>query len=817
MLDVAACAELLIEGHTAFSKLSIGQRRAFVILVALHDVGKLSTSFRDLVRKNTRGAPLHWQLSDFLLCGTLDEVLSALGSDQIVRAELYAAVAGHHGKPPNRASGDRIERLRRNKAIGVAHGVARTWVSTLLELFPNASLNGITEHDAKTLSWALSGLTVVSDWLGSNQTWFPVEMGECDFDEALETSRMRAREAIEKSGIIPPLPNSHISGAPLGMKDLRPMQTVASNVKLSRFPQLAVIEDSTGTGKTEAALILAHRMIEKRLGRGIFFALPTMATSNAMFDRMWRFTSKMFNNPPTLILTHSRAKLSESFRTLFGADTDNTPEATGTDWLTDSKRRAVLANIGVGTVDQALLSILPSRFSTLRVFGLSDKVLIVDEAHSYDPYMREELKTLLTMHAQLGGSAILMTATLPITLRREFVSAFQIGCGSVESLNSSHQYPSFHLVSKEINSFGVEPLEESVRRIRIKRFDTVDSVLQLAVRATNTGAVSVWVRNAVDDAIETVQTLKRMGVVVDLLHARFAMCDRLDREREVMEAYGKSRNNQSGRLLIATQVVEASLDLDFDVMISDLAPIGSLIQRTGRLWRHMIERPTRVRPVREPILNVLSPDPNKVLDENWLVQVLDKGAWVYRLDEQWRTAKVLFDTGEIVAPSGLRALIEAVHGKSTLTVPKVLENASIVSEGEAVAEKGFARRNVVEVHSGYLNGTRGAVSNDSTFPTRLGIQQITIVLARRERNQLIPWARSDDLATAWSLSEISVSKEKFERLLPNQNVREIDEIKNDWPKWRREECQLAIVEDDGLIGEHLTYDKLTGLHFSKSP
>ncbi len=144
MLDVAACAELLIQAHSAFRGLSDAQRRALVVLVALHDVGKLSKSFRALVRCGETGAPRHWQLSDFLLCGPLDETLGRLGANEWVRAELYVAVAGHHGQPPMRAGGIRSERRKRQRAIGSGEEAARQWTSILLGLFPDASLEGMS-------------------------------------------------------------------------------------------------------------------------------------------------------------------------------------------------------------------------------------------------------------------------------------------------------------------------------------------------------------------------------------------------------------------------------------------------------------------------------------------------------------------------------------------------------------------------------------------------------------------------------------------------------------------------------------------------
>lgn len=810
MLDVAACAELLIKEHPVFGELSRAQHRALVILVALHDVGKLSEAFRALIRARETGAPLHWQLSDFLLCGALDEILLGLGADEQVRAELYAAVAGHHGRPPTRAGGNRSERRRRQRAIGCGEQVALDWVSQLLKLFPDASLEGMTVHDAKALSWALSGLTVAADWVGSNREWFPFEPDLRNVEGALAQSQCRAGRAVKEAGLDPPRPASSDAGVLTGLPELRPMQEAALAVKLEEGPQLAVLEDSTGTGKTEAALILAHRMIVAGKARGLFFALPTMATSDAMFERMRIIAPRMFESPPSVVLTHSRAKLSKAMRNLRGALSDETPEADGATWLSDNRRRSLLATVGVGTVDQALLGILPTRFSTLRLFGLADKVMIVDEAHSYDPYMQGQLEALLRMQAQLGGSAILMTATLPLSVRRAYVKAFREGLTAGAGEPLAEHYPGLHLVGRRVLSHVVERLAESVRRVSVIRLSKADDAMDLLTAAAASGAACVWVRNAVDDAIEAAEMLRRRGVSADILHARFAMVDRLRHEQKLRNRFGKEGIRREGRILVATQVVEASLDLDFDVMVSDLAPIGSLIQRAGRLWRHMDIRREAIRPVPGPILHVLSPDPDRVEGDDWLCDVLDRGAWVYRLDHQWLTARALFDAGEIVAPGGLRALIEAVHGENVPPVPEMLEEAQLRADGKARAEEGFAHGNVVDGAAGYLTGTRGAVGNDALFPTRLGEPQVTMVLARREGDRLVPWAHSEDRTTAWSLSEVSAARKRFERLLPDQGTPEIRTVKASWPDWRRKACAVCAVED-GAIGGVLLYDVAYGL------
>lgn len=811
MLDVAACAERLIDGHVAFRALSEAQRRALVLLVALHDVGKLSESFRSLIRDGERGAPLHWQLSDFLLCGALDKVLSKLGADEWVRAELYAAVAGHHGRPPTRAGGNRSEKHKRKRAVGGGKEASLEWSFRLMELFPDASLEGMTVDHVKALSWALSGLTVAADWVGSNTEWFPVEPGIGDIKTELAESRRRAIRAVEAAGLGPPCPASSNGGALVGLSELRPMQQAAQEMELEDGPQLAVLEDATGTGKTEAALILAHRMMAAGKARGLFFALPTMATSNAMFERMMKIAPELFESSPSVVLTHSRARLNEAVRGMSGARHDGTPEADGAAWLTDSRRRSLLATVGVGTVDQALLGILPTRFSTLRLFGLADKVLIVDEAHSYDPYMQKQLETLLRMHARLGGSAILMTATLPLSIRRAYVDAFREGMEAEAVDLSTMHYPALHFVGRGLSCRVVEPLAESVRNVEVARIPRASDAMDLLEEAAGRGAACVWVRNAVDDAIEVAEALKRRGLNVDLLHARFAMVDRLRHEEALLSRFGKNGSGRENRVLVATQVVEASLDLDFDVMVSDLAPIGSLIQRAGRLWRHMDVCPEAARPLPGPALHVVSPDPEKVEGDDWLHDVLDRGAWVYRLDHQWRTAKTLFEAGEIVAPEGLRALIEAVHGEEELQVPELLEEAHQRAGGEAMAEAGLAQNNVVEGAAGYLTGTRGSVGNDALFPTRLGEPQVTMTLARRDGDRLTPWAEDEDPAVAWALSEVSAARKRFERLLPDQEAPEIRAVKKDWPDWRREACHVCPVDKAGAIGEGMLYDPARGL------
>jgi hypothetical protein len=221
----------------------------------------------------------------------------------------------------------------------------------------------------------------------------------------------------------------------------RPLQRCAETSVLPEGAALFVIEDVTGAGKTEAALVLAHRLVVAGRGQGLYFALPTMATANAMYDRLGEAYGRLFaaDARPSLVLAHGRRALNPRFADRILEPVADASESTDEDaanqpagaqraaWIADDRRKAFLAQVGVGTLDQALLAVLPTRHAMLRLLGLTQRVLVVDEAHAYDAYMGEELKRLLQFHAALGGSAIVLSATLTARHRADLAASFSTG------------------------------------------------------------------------------------------------------------------------------------------------------------------------------------------------------------------------------------------------------------------------------------------------------------------------------------------------------------------------------------------------------
>ncbi len=795
MLDVAAVAERLIAPFGFARPLE----QALILLTALHDLGKIGEPFRAMLRTGARQAfGRHWEMTEVLLFHHDALIAGRLGSTQKRRRPLYAAAAGHHGRPPTLpplVGGPLLAALGADALADSADLIA-----AFADLWPAASLADLSRERANELSWWLPGFIAAADWIGSNTGWFPPRPPGPSPAAYLEHARALALTAVNSAGLTAPAPAT----ARLFDFPLRPMQEAVEGIALPDGPMLAVIEDETGAGKTEAALILAQRMMAHGKGRGLFVALPTTATADAMFARARSIVARMFTAPPSLALAHGRAALSSEFRDLVAASGSATDAPICTDWLADNRRRALLATVGVGTIDQALLSVLPTKHATLRHFGLSSKILIVDEVHELgEPYMATELIQLLKAHRMAGGSAILLTATLPLDLRKRLLSVY-------DAADDRHPaYPALTVAGGERRRDL--PQETGPRgAVTVTRLATTDAAMVLLAEKAGQGAACLWVRNAVDDAIDAVAALRAAGVEAGLLHARFALQDRLDHESAALARFGKDGAGREGRVLVATQVVESSLDLDFDVMVSDLAPVAALIQRAGRLWRHMELRPASGRPVSAPVLHVVSPDPDCVEDARWLTSVLGGGAYVYPVDLQWRTARVLFDTGRIEAPSGLRALIEAVHGDDGIAVPEPLRAAEDERIAKGYAAANHARHNLVELEKGYRLGGAGAADTD--YPTRLGQPQRVLLLAVRDGGRLRPYAGEG--VDGCQLSEVQAAEHRLRGLdLPDQAAPEIVALVKDWPEWRRATVTVCPVGEEGRICAGLLYDAEYGLTF----
>ena len=732
---------------------------------------------------------------------------------------LVSAATGHHGSPPPT---DRVH-LRRDFG-SVGQRAARDFARQARELTLNDAdaLPAIDEERAARASYLLAGLAVLSDWIGSNQRWFPYADPERDLAKYWADARERAAAALADAGVLPAPARAHVAyrdlltGGATGPLTPTPMQDWAARVALPDGPGLFLIEDETGSGKTEAAVMLAHRLMRAAAGDGLYVALPTMATANAMFDRLATTYRRLFakDADPSTVLAHGARDMHEGFREArlragrrerpysptAGPDgSETTASAACAEWLADDRRRAFLADVGVGTVDQALLAILPNRHQSLRLLGLVQRILILDEVHAYDAYMQREIERLLEFQGALGGSAIVLSATLPLRIRNRLADAFARGLSPDASReDSTSAYPLATVRSRAgMTTHAVPGVVDRARSVPLTFLRTPAAALDRVERAARDGRAVLYIRNAVDDALEAHAELRQRGLAPDLFHARFALVDRLATERRVMRTFGKKSSEQErcGAVLVATQVVEQSLDLDFDVLVSDLAPVDLLIQRGGRLWRH--QRPYR-RGSAEMV--IVTPEPSGDADAGWFGSVFPRGARVYPDHARlWLTARRLEDAGAIDSPGGLRALVESVYGEDVdAELPAGLQDSHWAAEGRADAEGGVAADNVLRLKAGYL-WEGAAWDRDIRTPTRLDDEPSTVLrLGRLRQGRLVPYAEAapaDPDWRAWRLSEVRVPARRVAaEVLSPEDVDSGNDAKRTWGRFADDYVLVVLRE-----------------------
>jgi CRISPR-associated endonuclease/helicase Cas3 len=294
-----------------------------------------------------------------------------------------------------------------------------------------------TPADDQSIWMYVAGLTSVADWVGSNKTFFQ-EFGNAerlkqpfDPDDYFRRAGDQARKALDDLGwldrakAVPPITFGELFPE---IKVARPLQTaVAEMVAGMTEPALLIVEAPMGEGKTEAGWYAAECW-DRQGGQGAYVALPTMATSNQMFERVGVFL-KAGAGKKNLMLQHGKAALNERFAKLKYAATiydpeGNTSGVVAEGWFAANKKHGLLAPYGVGTIDQALLAVLQTKHVFVRLFGLAGKCVILDEVHAYDAYMTTLMERLLRWLAALLCPVVLLSATLPRDKRVKLLRAY---------------------------------------------------------------------------------------------------------------------------------------------------------------------------------------------------------------------------------------------------------------------------------------------------------------------------------------------------------------------------------------------------------
>ena len=614
-----------IEKHILDDKVEYAKRIA-VFLAMIHDVGKAAPCFQikakdvgyeelldeiitwdKMVRNKTSKSTAN--LSHAFIS---QKIMMEQGLDQ-----SYATVlGGHHGKPPQSMSD--LQGIAIYEEAGIKN---INWQKIHSELIAFAlrcsGLGSLPDGEVSIAAQSvLTGLVIMADWIASGDG-FPL----VSLDEVYKTPQLdeeRAEDALDKLRIpfcwqvTNEWQNEYFYKNRFNIDSPRPMQLcVKESIGKVNNVGIVIIEAPMGEGKTEAALAVAEIMAYKHGSGGFYFALPTQATSDGIFGRIRQYAEQLVFascEERSIHLAHGKAGFNEEYQGIKMKaklyDYDNhweSEEVTVNSW-TQGRKKGILSDIVVGTIDQILMGGLKQKHLALKHLALANKVVIIDECHAYDSYMNSYLKLVLNWLGEYRVPVIILSATLPCSKRKELVNAYlQIEANSYEEKSAEwEENESYPLITytdgREVKQ---ENPDKSGRKqnVKIHVFDE-ESIAEKLEDLLSEGGCAGIIRNTVKSAQDTAKYLQEYfgeEIEVRLLHSKFISEDRVMKEKEVRDMLGPPEHISEEQrpykmIVVGTQVMEQSLDVDFDVMFTDICPIDLLLQRMGRLHRHLRQR-----------------------------------------------------------------------------------------------------------------------------------------------------------------------------------------------------------------------------------
>ena len=706
--DVAACFEALLldpvlrarfvraAGANDFTDVSAAR---LTFLAFLHDFGKLNAGFQFKVRRQNelprRGPRPAGHITEALLCFERSDICVLLGLHEIVDEwgegviPLLHAMLAHHGRPACRPtrSGTGPPELWKPFAGYDPRATAKLLSERGRSWFPGAFTDSPRmPPDAPALAHLFAGVVALADQLGSDEKAFEYEP---DPDpDYIERARRIAADVIRGTGFRRRDSSKVIAGGDFrtlfDYPDLRPSQRAVTGAPLDQ--PLLILESETGSGKTEAAVLRFAALWRASLVDGLYFAVPTRAAAKQLHGRVRRALARLF--PPAahvqtvlavpgyLVAGEAEGQRVDRFDVYWEDEPDE--ETLLARWSAESARKFLSAPAAVGTVDQVLLAGLRVKWAHFRAASLSRSLLVVDEVHASDAYMTELLLGVLKGHLVLGGHALLMSATLGAAARTKFMSKSARSSPPAPRDAEDVPYPALTLAPSEgvpeTRAIPTSGPTKSVSMNTVPILGDPDSIARTAAGKARDGAKVLVIRNTVTSAQAVFGALLAQGgedVVLTvgegpaLHHSRFAAEDRRLLDDAVERAIGKATRSPGGLVVIGTQTLEQSLDIDADFLISDICPVDVLLQRIGRLHRHA--RTGRPQPFREPRCLVLVPEAGLEggLDDTFLshgLGVSERGGIYTDLVGLEATRRLISDHATWTIPAMNRMLVEcATH------------------------------------------------------------------------------------------------------------------------------------------------------------
>ncbi len=681
---------------------------AVLTLAALsHDVGKASPYFQqkvpalsyrvsnagyrsDVTSKEMSANP-HSIISAHTLLAWLEN-RTGKPLTPINREFWFSVIAGHHGTFSEiSVASDDLKREIRNwpewqnarftllDALAAELDLDEQTIGDLATVFSEDSEDNIASTATAAL---ITGILISADWIASSEDNFPLTNGEPQVQE------YRVEDAWARINLGEHWRPSPVSAESFMHRFALPPSATLRNVQkavielgnVQTRPSLTIIENETGSGKTEAALALADITADKLGFNGLFFAQPTRVTSDAIFSRVaeWLSNSGTTGSVST-VLAHGKSEFNEEFRTITSGtisgvyddeDSNDRTSLEATQWF-QGRKTGLLASVAVGTIDQILFAVLQSKHNVLRHLGLAGKVVIIDEIHAADAYMRVYTTCLLEWLGFYGVPVIALSATLPPATRKELIDAYHQGAshysGAAARIDKSPIYPRVTWTDG-YKTGTVAPDHDGLTRTTYFSFaeGDLEEMAERALDLSSDGGCIAIICSTVSRAQSLFQLIVAREDATVLLHSRFLTTDRVDMESELVRQLGRKAGSERPRKLIvvSTQIIEQGLDLDFDAMITDIAPTDLIIQRIGRLHRHQMLNDSRPDALKKPTLTIFGAGVPDTSGQAPDIQIGSR--LVYRDAPLLRSIRVLADHslasgGRITTPTDVESLVSASY------------------------------------------------------------------------------------------------------------------------------------------------------------
>ena len=866
----------------------------FMFLAAVHDLGKAIPAFQVKLGPQELDEQLRRQLIDAGL--PLPDYFHPKAArhfwaSQVILEKdgfsrgLAGILGGHHGQPPNIIQLHHLKTAYR-KELGWEQG-QEVWADLQDRLLTFAlELSRVSKDEAR--SWEpdfgaqvlLCGLVIMADWIVSNETLFPY----IDLSGSAKSPGERT-ETAWKGLDLPECwnPDNIWESVGSGLYEIRfdieqprPIQeTMLEIMDNGTSPGIVILEAPMGEGKTEAALVAAEILAERTKRSGIFFALPTQATANGLFERICSWIGRLEDGTKHAVhLAHGKADLNELYDQFkketqeFGGSwrLGEESEETGDDaivvheWFSRyGRKKGILADFVIGTIDQVLMAALKQKHLALRHLGLANKVVILDECHAYDAYMSQYLYKVLSWLGYYGVPVVVLSATLPGAKRKELIETYL----NQEKGPVMEYDPIFDLEKPEPSPLPAwattldypiltyskgETIEQKVVEgkqrsldVNLKILSGDDQIAVVLADLLGEGGCAGIIVNTVRRAQEIAASLKQVyGEEVRLLHSRFLAIDRSRMEKDLFDRLGvdgaKKGKRPERMIVVGTQVFEQSCDLDFDLLITDICPMDLLIQRIGRLHRHKRSRPPKLE--NTPVCFITG-----INDAGF-----ERGSeLIYGKYLLMNTLALL--PSNLVLPNDIPTLVQGTYGSETVQIPRDLiaehEAAKEIHEEKIIKQANKAKTFQISEPYGGLGDLvgwldTGVTDDPSGKRAEASVRdtdnrlEVLVVQRRGDRYYMLPWlskfggcsiptdqAPAVELAKGMAECSIQLPLElcfKLDETIGELEVIALEEL-SEWQRspWLKGELFLVLDEqlETVLRGYRLLYDQNFGLFSNK--